>query len=298
MDEIRCAWCGTNNGPGRTSCMSCGTRLVPPQEGEPGWAIPPESVMPVPPRSTVGSSVTPEPAASRRSESWGAGPDPGTPPVPAAPSGVLHSTAAIPPQPLPMPNWPPTTTWPGSAPQATGSMAGALWAGIVVVVLVALGFLLVQRMQSGISFPDTIAGYQHDESQIADAATDYIEKALKSFEVEAKAAIYGDVSTSGFIVIAFETDGSPLPGGLEGFANGFAGSGGGSVDTGRAITETRDGVTYRCAAIVLDRPSTIGDPQAVCVWTDGDTGAFIVDAISPDPTAAMDLAAKVHDSVG
>src|SRR6266508_443436 len=167
--------------------------------------------MPVPPRSTVGSSVTPEPAASRRSESWGAGPDPGTPPVPAAPSGVLHSTAAIPPQPLPMPNWPPTTTWPGSAPQATGSMAGALWAGIVVVVLVALGFLLVQRMQSGISFPDTIAGYQHDESQIADAATDYIEKALKSFEVEAKAAIYGDVSTSGFIVIAFETDGSPLP---------------------------------------------------------------------------------------
>jgi hypothetical protein len=298
VDKIRCAWCGTDNDPGRTACTSCGTHLVPPQEGEPIWAVPPESVAPIPPRSTAGTSVPPEPASSPGSESWGAGPDPGTPQVPAAPSGVLHSTAAVQPQPLPMPSWPPTTTWPDSAPKASGSMAGALWAGIVVVVLVAFGFFLVQRMQSGISFPDTIAGYQHDESQIAEAATEFMEKTLKTVGVEAKAAIYGDLSTTGFMVIAFETDGSPLPGGLEDFATGFGASSGGSVDTGQAVTETRDGVNYRCAAIILDRPTTIGDPRAVCVWNDQDTGGFVIDAVSANTAAAMDLASNVHDSVG
>lgn len=177
-------------------------------------------------------------------------------------------------------------------------MPGALWAGIAIVVLVALGFFLYQRLQSGIGFPDTIAGYQHDESQIAEAATEFMEKTLKSVGVEAKAAIYGDLSTTGFMVIAFETDGSPLPGGLEDFATGFGGSGGASVDTGRAVTETRDGVTYRCAAIILDRATTIGDPRAVCVWTDQDTGGFVIDAVSQNTAAAMDLAANVHDSVG
>jgi hypothetical protein len=34
------------------------------------------------------------------------------------------------------------------------------------------------------------------------------------------------------------------------------------------------------------------------VWTDQDTGGFVVDAVSPDATAAMDLASQVHDSVG
>jgi hypothetical protein len=197
-----------------------------------------------------------------------------------------------------MPSWPPTATWPGSAPKAGGSVPGALWAGIAIVVLVALGFFLYQRLQSGIGFPDTIAGYQHDESQIAEAATEFMEKTLKSVGVEAKAAIYGDLSTTGFMVIAFETDGSPLPGGLEDFATGFGGSGGASVDTGRAVTETRDGVTYRCAAIILDRATTIGDPRAVCVWTDQDTGGFVIDAVSQNTAAAMDLAANVHDSVG
>jgi hypothetical protein len=176
-------------------------------------------------------------------------------------------------------------------------MAGPLWAGIIVVVLVTLGFFLVQGLQSGITFPDTIAGYQHDESQIAEAATEFMEKTLKSVDVEAKAAIYGDISTTGFMVIAFETDGSALPGGLEDFATGFGASSGGSVDTGQAVTETRDGVTYRCAAIILDRPTTIGDPRAVCVWNDQDTGGFVIDAVSANTAAAMDLAANVHESV-
>jgi hypothetical protein len=176
-------------------------------------------------------------------------------------------------------------------------MPGALWAGIAVVVLAAMGFFLYQKMQSAIGFPDMIAGYQHDESQIAEAATEFMEKTLKSAGVEAKAAIYGDISTTGFMVIAFETSGSPLPGSLEDFATGFAGSGGGSVDTGKAVTETRDGVTYRCASIILNRPATVGDPQAVCVWNDQDTGGFVIDAISPNTNAAMDLAANVHDGV-
>lgn len=219
--------------------------------------------------------------------------------MPAAPSGVHRSTGAVPypPQPPAMPNWAPPATWPGASPKASGSMPGALWAAIAVVVLVTMGFFLYQKLQGGISFPDTIAGYQHDESQIAEAATEFLEKTLKSAGVEAKAAIYGDIATTGFVVIAFETNGSPLPGSLEDFATGFAGSGSGSIDTGKAVAETRDGVTYRCASIALNQPATIGDPKAVCVWNDQDTGGFVIDAISPDTKAAMDLAANVHDGV-
>jgi hypothetical protein len=297
VEKNRCAWCGTDNDPALTSCTSCGTRLLPLEEGEPIWAVPPESVAPVPPRSTAGWAVPSEPAASPPAQGWGTGQQPGTPPVPAAPSGVLHSTAAVPYPPQPLPNWAPPGTWPGSAPKASGSKPGALWAGIAVVVLAAMGFFLFQRMQGGISFPDTIAGYQHNDSQIAEAATEFMEKTLKSAGVEAKAAIYGDIATTGFMVIAFETGGAPLPSSLEDFATGFAGSGNGSVDTGKALTETRDGVTYRCASITLNRPATIGDPKAVCVWNDQDTGGFVIDAISPNTKAALDLAANVHDGV-
>jgi hypothetical protein len=176
-------------------------------------------------------------------------------------------------------------------------MPGALWVGIAVVVLAAMGFFLYLKMQSGISFPDTIAGYQHDESQIAEAATEFMEKTLKTGGIEAKAAIYGDIATTGFMVIAFETGGSQLPGSLEDFATGFAGSGAGSVDTGKAVTETRDGVTYRCASIILNRAATTGDPQAVCVWTDQETGGVVIDAISPNTKVALDLAQNVHDGV-
>jgi hypothetical protein len=176
-------------------------------------------------------------------------------------------------------------------------MAGPLWAGIVVLVLVALGFVLVQRLQSGITFPDTIAGYQHNESQIADAVTETVEERLKSMGVEGKVAIYGDLATPGFVVIAFETGGSSLPGGMEDFASGFAASGAGSVDTGRAVTDTRGDVTYRCATVILDHPATVGDPRAVCLWTDQDTAGVVVDAVSADTTVAMDLTSTVHEGV-
>jgi len=284
VDKRRCAWCGTDNDPARTSCTSCGTRLTPLQEGEPIWAVPPESVAPVPPPSTEG---------------WGVGPQSGTPPVPAAPPGILQSTAAVayPPQPLPPPNWAPPATWQGSVPKASSSMPGGLWAAIAVVVLAAMGFFLFQKMQSAISFPDTIAGYQHDDSQIAKAATEFLEKTLDGVGIEAKAAIYGDIAKTGFMVIAFETSGTPLPGTLEDFATGFAGTSGGSVDTGKAVTETRDGVTYRCASINMNRPASLGDPQAVCMWNDDDTGGFVITAISSNTEAAVDLAANVHDGV-
>ena len=177
-------------------------------------------------------------------------------------------------------------------------MVGVLFIGIAVLVLLAMALFLYQRLQSGISFPDTIAEYQHNDSQIADAATEFMEKTIKSMGVEAKAAIYGDTAAPAFVVIAFEADGSALPGGgLEGFASGFAGSGAGSVDTGRAVTDTRDGVSYRCAPIILDRPTAIGDPRAVCLWTDEDTTGVVIDAVSADTTVAMDLAATVHDGV-
>jgi len=77
-----------------------------------------------------------------------------------------------------------------------------------------MGFFLFQKMQSAISFPDTIAGYQHDDSQIAKAATEFLEKTLDGVGIEAKAAIYGDIAKTGFMVIAFETSGTPLPGTL------------------------------------------------------------------------------------
>src|SRR5207247_8711313 len=95
-------------------------------------------------------------AASQPSGGWGPEQQPGPPPVPAAPAGVPPSPTAPPYPPQPLPNWAPPATWPGSAPKASGSKPGALWAGIAVVVLAAMGFLLFQRMQGGLSLPDTI----------------------------------------------------------------------------------------------------------------------------------------------
>src|SRR5206468_6065425 len=111
---------------------SGGTRRLPRGEGDPIWAAPPESVAPAPPRSNAGWAVPSEPAASQPSEGGGTGQQPGTPPVPAAPSGVLHSTAAVPYPPQPLPNRAPPPTCPGSAPNARGSKPGALWAGLAV----------------------------------------------------------------------------------------------------------------------------------------------------------------------
>jgi hypothetical protein len=34
------------------------------------------------------------------------------------------------------------------------------------------------------------------------------------------------------------------------------------------------------------------------VWTDQETGGFVIDAVSQNTAAAMDLAANVHNSVG
>lgn len=277
MDKIRCPWCGTENASGRTYCSSCGTRFVPPKEGESSWEAPPESINPVPPGSAEGPAV---------------------PPQPAMPPGVLHGTPAAPPQPPSLPSWPPTATWPSAQTQATGSMVGVLLIGIAVLVLLAMALFLYQRLQSGISFPETIAACQHNESQLADAATEFMEKTIKSMGLEAKAAVYGDSTSPCFLIIAFEADGPSLTGGgLEDFASGFAGSGAGSVDTGRAVSETREGVTYRCAPIILNRATTIGDPRAVCLWTDQETAGVVIDTVSVDTTAAMDLAATVHDGV-
>lgn len=299
MDKRRCAWCGTDNDPTRTSCTSCGTRLVPLREGEPIWAVPPESVAPLPPRSTEGWAPPSESATAPSAEGWGVGPQSGTPPVPAAPPGVLMSTAAAtyPPQPLPPPNWAPPVTWPGSVPKASGSMPGALWAGIAVVVLAAMGFFLYQKMQSAIRFPDTIAGYQHDDSQIAETATEFMENTLKGVGIEAKAAIYGSIGTPAFIVVAFDTGGKPPPGSLDDFMTGFNSTSGSGTSIGRQVTETRDGVMYECGSIVSGQQGIGFDAAAVCLWGDDSTGGFVISTVSSDPKTAIDLTTQVHDAV-
>ena len=297
MEKSRCAWCGTDNDPALSSCSSCGTRLLPLEEGEPIWAVPPESVAPVPPRSNAGWAVPSEPAASQPSEGWGTGQQPGTPPVPAAPAGVLHSTAAPPYPPQPLPNWAPPGTWPGSAPKASGSKPGALWAGIAVVVLAAMGFLLFQRMQGGISFPDTIAGYQHDESQIAKAATDTMETYMNGVGLKAKTAIYGNIATPAFIVVAFNTSGEPPPGSLDDFMTGLNSTSGSGASIGRQVTESRDGVTYRCGSIVSEQQGGGFDASAVCLWDDNSTGGFVISTVSSDPMSSVDLTAQIHEAV-
>jgi hypothetical protein len=299
VDKNRCAWCGTDNDPALTSCTSCGTRLVPLEEGEPIWAVPPESVAPVPPRSTAGWAVPSEPAASPPAEGWGGVPQSGTPPVPATPPGILQSTAAVayPPQPLPPPNWAPPATWPGSVPKASGSMPGALWAAIAIVVLAAMGFFLYQKMQSAISFPDTLGGYQHDDSQIAKAATDTMESYMKGVGIEAKTAIYGDIGAPAFIVVAFHTGGEPPPGSLDEFMSGFNTTSGSGASLGHQVIETRDGVTYKCGSIVSQQPGTSFSAQAVCLWDDDSTGGFVISTVSSDPKSAVDLTAQVHDGV-
>jgi hypothetical protein len=274
----RCAWCGTDNDPAQTSCTSCNSRLGPLQEGEPGWAVPPESVAPP---SGGGWAVSPQSA-----------------PVPAPP-GILQSTTAVayPPQPLPPPNWPAPTTMPGSPTKTSRSLPGALWVGVAILVLAVMGLVLFLKLQSHIGFPDTIAGYQHDNSQIAKAATDTMETYLKGVGIHAKTAIYGDIATPAFIVVAFETGGAPPASSLDDFVNGFNSSSGSGASIGHQVTQTRDGVMYKCGSIVSQHPGASFSAQAVCLWDDDSTGGFVVSTVSSDPKSAIDLAAQVHDAV-
>ena len=176
-------------------------------------------------------------------------------------------------------------------------MFGALWVGIAFVVLIAIGVFFYQRMQSGISFPDTIAGYQHDQSQIAEAATEFMEKTLKSVGVEAKASIYGTIGTPAFIVVAFDTGGEPPPSSLDDFMGGFNSTSGSGASIGRQVTETRDGVRYRCGSIVSGQQGVGFDAAAVCLWDDDSTGGFVISTISSDPTSSVDLATQIHEAV-
>jgi len=176
-------------------------------------------------------------------------------------------------------------------------MPGALWGGIAAIVLAAMGFFLYQKMQSAIAFPDTIAGYQHDESQIAEAATDTMESFLKGAGIDVKTAIYGDIGAPAFIVVAFDTGGEPPPGTLDEFMSGFNTTSGSGASLSDQVTETRDGVKYKCGSIVSQEPGTSFSAQAVCLWDDDSTGGFVISTVSSDPNAAIDLITQVHDAV-
>jgi len=261
----RCAWCGTENDPSATSCSSCGTRLGPVDAGAQAWSspLPPAPSPTVPVSGPMGSGVE-QPYAQHPATAWRA-------PVP----------------------------WPEPVPSARGrSVPSGLWIGLVVAVLATMGVFFYLKLQRPISFPGSIAGYQHDESQIAKAATDFLEKSLKSVGIQAKAAIYGDISAPAFIVIGYERSGSTSTASLDEFARGFdSSSGGTTVVLEQKISENRNGVDYTCAPLQSSSSSTQAQARAVCMWQDVGTGGFVISGLSSDPGASLDLSAQIHDAV-
>lgn len=259
----RCVWCGTENDPAATACASCGTRLTPMESHANAWSSP------LPPAPTSAGS--------------GAGPLGG---AVGQPYEQHPATAWRAPVPRPEPLTP--------APRSFGT----LWVGLVAAVLAVTAVFLYMKLQRPISFPGEIAGYHHDDSQVANAATEFLEKALKSVGIQAKAAIYGDISDPAFIVIGYERSGSTGVASLDQFASGFdSSSSGSSVVLSQEISDTRHGVEYSCAPLESTSTSSGAEARAVCMWQDDGTGGFVISALSSDPNSTLELSSQVHDAV-
>jgi zinc-ribbon domain len=259
----RCAWCGTENDATATACSSCGARLTPSETTENMWSSP---LPPAPP--TAGPVAGPLGGASGQA----------SPPQPAS-------------------AWPASLPWPEPAPPARRSLPAALWVALVAAVLAVTAVFLYMKLQQPISFPGEIAGYQHDDSQIAHAATDFLEKALKSVGIHAQAAIYGDISNPAFIVIGYKRSDSTAGASLDEFASGFDSTSGSSVVLTQQISDTRDGVDYTCAPLQSTSSSSGAQARAICMWQDDGTGGFVISAVSADPNSTMDLSTQIHDAV-
>ncbi len=272
----RCAWCGGENDPAQTSCVSCGTRL-------PGLERSQESASPAAPPVVPAMPAPAQPAPATQSAGWGA---------PAATSQGWGSTTYQQPG---VQTWPPATVLPGSAtPTAPKRSTPSMLVVVVVAgVLASLGAFLFLKVQHHISFPDTIGSYQRDDSELAKAAAKQVEDAVKGTGLKPNVAVYGSMPTPSFIVVAFEVSGTAPSGAFEEFARGVESSSGMTVQLDKTVTNTRGGATYTCAPVYSN---TVPD-LAVCMWDDNGTGGFLVSTVSVDAQSAVGLTAQIHDAV-
>ncbi len=272
----RCAWCGAENDPAQTSCVSCGTRLPGlerSQETSPPTAPPVVPAMPVPatPAPTTGSTGWGGPAAT--SQGWGS---------------TTYQQPGV-------QTWAPVTVPPGSETPIPSkrSTPGMLVVVVVAGVLASLGVLLFLKVQHHINFPDTIGSYQRDDSELAKAAAKQVEDAVKGTGLKPHVAVYGSMPTPALVVVAFEVSGSAPTGAFEEFARGVEASSGMTVQLDKTVTDTRGEAAYTCAPV---RSTTVAD-LAVCMWDDDGTGGLLVSTVSPDAQSAVDLTTQIHDAV-
>jgi hypothetical protein len=273
----RCAWCGAENDPARSSCVSCGTRLSgldrSQEESTPAPPIIP--AMPVP--------AAPPPAPAGTSAGWG------------GPTAVSQGWGTRTGQQPAAQTWPPATQLPGTPTPnpPRRPLPRVLLVAIVAGILAALGLFLLLRGRNDISYPSSIGSYQRDDSDPARALTDPLENQMKAGGYHAEAAVYGAMPNPAFVVAAFDVSGSPPPGTFEAFAHGFESTSGLTVALNQTLTQTQGDATYTCAPV----PSAARPDLALCLWDDEGTGGFVFSTVSSDAQSAVDLTAQIHDAV-
>lgn len=242
---------------GATACTRCGASLA-----------------------AVGPPLPPPPGGS----GWAAGPAP----APAQATGVLAPPLARRPGMPSVPPWPAPTSAP--APAARQPWVPLL-AGVLVLGLAAF---VGWRLLSGGRFPDEIAGYPRNTSEIGETMADLVRQAASAGGLDVEVAIYGEGFEPAFLVVLID-DAPALSADafFEGAAAGFAGTSGVPVDTAAQVTATRGDSRYLCAPV-----RDAGTGGALCVWSEEGTVGMVVSMLGDDVTGAMTLTQQVDDAVG
>lgn len=206
----------------------------------------------------------------------------------------IGSSAAWPPPPAPA--WPPAST-PAEAPGSTRRRTGiGIAVSLVAVVLVAAAVAFILLRDSGVSFPETVAGLARSSDSQTEAASASFRTASEAGGLDADMAFYGE---GGMPVLALAyirwTDGAPggADAAFDAFADGFTSGYGDSVLTTDRLVRTVDGVEYLCASV----GGVVG--AGLCLWQDEDVFWMLMDA-RPDVTISgtKRLAVTAHDAVG
>jgi hypothetical protein len=194
-------------------------------------------------------------------------------------------------------HWPPAPAMPGPyAPtEPPRSHVGRIGTIVVLAVAAAAVVAFVALRHPALEMPDGFAGLTRVSGSQTDAAVDVFRKGAEGQGMEADMSFYGSGSVPVAALIWLRApEGSPVTvdESFGAFADGFATTYDGAVDTSRRSNRTVGGVSYVCA------PITGSMPAGVCMWEEEDVFWVLLD-VRPGTGVeeAQSLAVDAHDAV-
>jgi hypothetical protein len=212
---------------------------------------------------------------------------------PAEPSDPGESHRPNPPTPPPRPDL-------ATQPPASRRRR---WPSVVAVLLLAnagVVALLLTR-GAGPDVPDQIAGLPRLRTDQAKAFEDLL-SSYRAGGLSLRGGMYGSGGRPELILERFVGSDDPFQGipietvlGEAGSAFGQGVAGGGEIDTGATMSQSRGGARYACAPYHGAVPGA-GDMSIICIFA-GQASGILVDLRTPETTSALDDAEAAYRAV-